>query len=110
MIAFITNPVALERVMFPLETKQVKNKIGTRCSDFKHAVILTVTLILDFFSTSSRLRPSVRTWTPFFVTVYIINSYFRVCSGTPCPLILQHTRGQVSLSIATNISVNWVTD
>ena len=65
MIAFITNPVALERVMFPLEMKQIKNKIGTRCSEIKHAVILTVTLILDFLSTSSRLRPSVRTWTPF---------------------------------------------
>ena len=73
MIAFVTNPLALERVLFSLETKHIKNKIGTRCSDLKHAVIFTVTLILDFFSTSSRLRPSVRTWTAFFVAEYIIS-------------------------------------
>jgi len=36
MIAFVTNPVALERVLFSLEMKHIKNKIETKCSDLKH--------------------------------------------------------------------------
>jgi len=49
MIAFVTNPTALERILFELESKEMKNKISTRYSDLKQAVIFTVTLILDFF-------------------------------------------------------------
>ena len=88
MIAFVTNPTALERILFELESKEMKNKIGTRYSDLKRAVIFTVILTLDFFSTSSRLRPSVSTWTPCFVAVYINSPNPTLCCGTPCPLIL----------------------